>query len=73
MHAKSVAELDDATFERQVEAFVNKLEVWKQRIAQLLEDPFATVTAMDAAASNDSTTAPPRGPERPYDGAHIFG
>jgi hypothetical protein len=73
MHAKPVAELDDATFERQVEAFVNKLEVWKQRIAQLLEDPSATVAAMDAAASNDITTAPPRGPERPYDGAHIFG
>ena len=73
MYAKPVAELDDALFERQVETFVNKVEMWKQRIAQLLEDPTAPASAIAAAASNDSATTPPRGPERPYDGAHIFG
>ena len=72
MHAKPVAELDDATFERQVEAFVNKVEMWKQRVAQIL-DPAAPVGAIDAAASHAGAAAPTRGPERPYDGAHIFG
>jgi hypothetical protein len=73
MHAKPIAELDDATFERQVEAFVNKVEMWKQRVAQILEDPAAPGGAIDAAASHELAAAPTRGPERPYDGAHIFG
>ena len=73
MHARPIAELDDATFERQVEAFVNKVEMWKQRVAQILEDPAAPGGAIDAAASHELAAAPTRGSERPYDGAHIFG
>ncbi len=72
MHAKPIAELDDAAFEQQVEAFVNKLEMWKQRIGQLLEDPEGPVGANDATSIEGAKT-PARGPERPYDGAHIFG
>ena len=47
--------------------------MWKQRVAQILEDPAAPGGAIDAAASHELAAAPTRGPERPYDGAHIFG
>ncbi len=67
MQAKPVADLDDATFERMVEAFVNKVEMWKQRI-----DLPAGGPSEQAPAAPDAGSAP-RLPERPYDGAHIFG
>jgi Tir chaperone protein (CesT) family len=67
IQARSLTELDDASFERLVEAFVNKTEQWKLRLQDALNGPGAAVPAI--TASDPLPPAPPR----LTDGAHIFG
>lgn len=59
--ARSVADLDDAAFEKLVETFVNQSERWKKRIASFKDssEPEKVLPAMDLM------------PHR--DGAQIFG
>lgn len=59
--ARGVTELDDASFEKMVEAFVNQAERWKKRIA-------------GAKAGDVGDTATPAPFTAPMDtSAHIFG
>ena len=63
--ARNVGELDDASFEKFVETFVNQSERWKKRLA----------AARSGLAVND-TGAPGMRPGSfppPHDGPHIFG
>ncbi len=59
--ARSVTDLDDASFEKLVETFVNQSERWKKRVAALKrgEGASANAPAMDLMPSRD--------------GAQIFG
>lgn len=75
MQSRRITELDDATFEQMMEAFVNKAELWKRRLEAALNGdpsqlppttPFADASMPDPASSAPSTA-------RPLDGAHIFG
>lgn len=73
MQSRSVTELDDSSFERLVEAFVNKAEFWKQQIDQVLAGapPPALVPAQAGTVS--ATQDAPLQAARPADGAHIYG
>ncbi len=76
MQSRSVTELDDASFERLVEAFVNKAELWKRQLEQILrgETPEELLPgATDATAATASAGSAPAAVVRPLDGAHIFG
>lgn len=56
--ARSVTELDDASFEKLVETFVNQAERWKKRVTE--------GSSGGASIDNASSSRPPAG-------AHIFG
>lgn len=58
--ARAVTELDDASFEKMVEAFVNQAERWKKHIADARNAPAAAPMQMSAAPSHS-------------DGPRIFG
>ena len=58
--ARAVTELDDASFEKMVEAFVNQAERWKKHIADARNAPTATPMQMSATPSHS-------------DGPRIFG
>lgn len=60
--ARTVTELDDGSFEKMVEAFVNQAERWKKRIAAAKAGAPAE-TAMPIGATYAS----------PMEGPHIFG
>lgn len=60
--ARTVTELDDGSFEKMVEAFVNQAERWKKRIAAAKAGAPAE-TAMPVGAAYAS----------PMEGPHIFG
>lgn len=70
VQARSVIELDDATFEKMVETFVNKAEQWKLRLADL--DGTRTNGSPGQPHPSDTSALPPM-LARPTDGAHIFG
>ena len=67
MQARSITELDDASFEKWVEAFVNKVEQWTLRLSQVLDKQDGNLAAQKASDN------PVPQPARPTDGAHIFG
>ncbi|MEY4710835.1 MAG: hypothetical protein RIS88_285, partial [Pseudomonadota bacterium] len=73
MQSRSVTELDDTSFERLVEAFVNKAELWKQQIDKVLagSPPHALVPAQAGTAG--AAHGEPLQSVRPADGAHIYG
>ncbi len=73
MQSKPVADLDDATFERLVEAFVNKVELWTQRVGQILAGEAVPSLAPGGLTPGDEAHPSASMPQRPYDGAHIFG
>ncbi|MEJ7931973.1 type III secretion system chaperone [Ramlibacter sp. AN1015] len=53
-HARAVTELDDASFEKLVETFVNQAERWKKRIAEIADEgdaPPAPAHLGDSASS----------------------
>ena len=59
--------------ERLVEAFVNKVELWTQRIQQVISGeamPSLIAAGQDTGGTKDAREPMP---QRPYDGAHIFG
>lgn len=58
--ARAVTELDDASFEKMVEAFVNQAERWKKHIAEARNAPAAAPMQMSAVPSHS-------------DGPRIFG
>lgn len=63
--ARSVGELDDASFEKFVETFVNQSERWKKRLA-------AARTGQPEADAQRPTSGPGAFPQA-HDGPHIFG
>lgn len=58
--ARAVTELDDASFEKMVEAFVNQAERWKKHIAEARNAPAAAPMQMSVVPSHS-------------DGPRIFG
>lgn len=60
--ARGVTELDDGSFEKMVETFVNQAERWKKRIA-----------AAKAGAPAETGMAPAQPFASPMEGPHIFG
>lgn len=74
MQSRSVTELDDASFESLVEAFVNKAERWKSRMDDLSKTGSAEVSALaPPEASQVVSLGHPGMDPRRADGAHIFG
>ncbi|MEY4653083.1 MAG: hypothetical protein RI884_1664 [Pseudomonadota bacterium] len=75
MQSRSVNELDDPSFERLVEAFVNKAELWKRQIEQLLSGnvPEGLVLPGTLPAAGAAAGTAPGPAARPADGAHIYG
>ncbi len=73
MQAKPVADLDDATFERLVEAFVNKVELWTQRVDQIRSGEAVPSLVPGSVSPDGAAQTSESIPQRPYDGAHIFG
>lgn len=76
MQSRSVTELDDPSFERLVETFVNKAELAKRQIEQVLSGaaPEGLLMPPQGAAASVSTpsgSAPAFA--RPADGAHLYG
>lgn len=77
MQSRGVTELDDASFERLVEAFVNKAELAQRQIEDVLNGvtPEGMLVAppqgLSAAADPSGNTVP--AVPRPMDGAHIYG
>jgi hypothetical protein len=73
VQCRSVTELDDAAFESLVEAFVNKAEVWKKQIEQVLRGvPLQSLLPADPRAT-EATGETSASAARPLDGAHIYG
>ncbi len=60
--SRTVNELDDASFEKMVETFVNQAERWKKRIA-----------AAKAGAPAEATLSASAAYASPMEGPHIFG
>ncbi len=74
MQARSINELDDASFEKMVEAFVNRAEQWKQRLQEASSGIASdAVHQAPTRSTPGSTPAMPTLEARPMDGAHIFG
>ncbi len=78
MQSRSVTELDDASFERLVEAFVNKAELWKQQIEQVLSGKAPEGLLLPGQGAGQGADAGTDGAAaarfaRPADGAHIYG
>ena len=72
MQSRSVTELDDDSFERLVEAFVNKAELWKRQIEQVLAGASPEGLLPGHAAGEDTTGSAPASSAR-LDGAHLYG
>lgn len=77
MQSRSVTELDDAIFERLVETFVNKAELAKRQIEQVLNGAAPEGLLIPQPQGHAMSTGTPGGGTpavgRPMDGAHIYG
>jgi len=77
MQSRSVTELDDPSFERLVETFVNKAELAKRQIEQVLSGAAPERLLMPPPQGAATPVSTPSGGApafaRPADGAHLYG